>query len=477
MDTQTELAKEFAAFMEWRTKAAGTTPNVYPAHGPGGIFSQPGQRAQVVNAMVMPRGLRDRLPAKRSVYANEVYPILTGQTAGTGSNPETACADCRQPGNLKVCNQTWPFSLLCLDSKVIDVTSLGLLVNRSEFVDQVLVGDPFGSLGATAPASLPFNPREALRNEKSAQLTNLFIEWKRSWGAMTYTGNPANNSGTGYAEHYGLDVIINTGYRDAYTGVACAAADSKVLSFGNLEITANAAAAVTAIVEMYAALKYLAKQVGLDPVKYALVGRYGMLRKLSEIWPCTYYTLNCSVPTGGALGLNSVDISKMRDEMRQGEYLWIDGEKVDFIIDDSITETLPIGGTAQSDLYFIPLSSPAFSHNPGGAITYFEFFDMSNAVEIAQSGVGAYPANTFQVLGGGRYLLYPKAPSNTCIQYGMKSKDRLIVEAPFLAARITGMRYTFQHHERAWNPATPYYFLNGGSYLGQTQYFYPPTSA
>lgn len=476
MDPQTELAKEFAAFMEWRTKAAGTTPNTNMAHGPGGIFAQPGQRAQVVNAMVMPRGLRDRLPAKRSVFANEVYPILTGQTAATGSNPETACADCKQPGNLKVCNQTWPFSRLCLDSQVIDVSNLGLLVNRSEFVDQVLVGDPFGSLGATAPASLPFNPREALRNEKAKQLTQLFTQWKRSWAGMTYSGNPANNSGTGYAEHYGLDVIINTGYRDTYTGVVCPAADSKVLSFGGLEITTNGPAAVTAIVEMYAALKYLSKQVGLDPVKWALVGRYGLFRKLTEIWPCTYYTANCTIPTGATLGLTGTEVSKLRDEMRQGEYLIIDGEQVEFIIDDSITETLPIGGTGQSDLYFLPLSSPSFSHNPGGAISYFEFFDMNNPVEIAQSGVGAYPANTFQVLGGGRYLLYPKAPSNVCIQYGMISKDRLIVEAPFLAARITGMRYTFQHHERAWDPATAYYFLNGGSYTFAAPYFYPPTS-
>lgn len=477
MDPQTQLAQEFAAFMEWRTKAAGTTPGTYPAHGPGGVFAQPGQRAQVVNAMVMPRGLRDRLPAKRSNYFREVYPILTGLTAGTGTNPETACADCRQPGNLKVCNQTWPFSRLCLDSQVIDVSSLGMLVNRSEFVDQVLVGDPFGSLGASAPAALPFNPREALRNEKSKQLMQLFTEWKRSWGRMIYTGNPANNSGTGYAEHYGLDVIVNTGYRDAYTGVVCPAADAKVISFGNLEITTNGPAAVTAIIEMYAALKHLSKQVGLDPVKWVLVGRYGLFRKLTEIWPCTYYTANCALPTGATLGLTGTEISKLRDDMRQGEYLIIDGEHVEFLVDDFITETIPVSGTAQSDLYFLPLSSPSFSHNPGGAITYFEFFDMANSVDIATSGVGAYPANTFQVLGGGRYLLYPKAPSNVCIQYGMISKDRLIVEAPFLSARITGMRYTFQHHERSYDPAAAYYFYNGGQYTFAAPYFYPPTSS
>lgn len=463
-------------------KAAGSTPGTSSyAHGPGGIASLPGQRAQFVNAMVMPFGLIDRIPVKRSVFATEVYPILTGQTGATGSNQSTICGDCKQPGNLKVCNQTWPFSRLCLDSQVLQVDRLGLLNNRSEFVDQTIVGDMFGS--TPNPVGDAWNPQNALRDEKAKQLLQLFVDWKRLYAGLAFTGNPANNSlqngQVAYGEAYGLDYILNTGYRDAYTGVACSAADPLVIDFGNLDISENANAAVTMIVEAYAHQKYLSERVGLDPVRYAFAMRYSLFRMLTAIWPCTYYTALCR-PVSGSGGVPFLSADEMRrltDDMRQQHYLLIDGEQVEVIVDSTITETIPVSGTAQSDLYLVPMSSPKFAHNAGGAITYAEYFDMTAPVQMVQEGMGAYPYNTFQAVNGGRFLVYPKAPQNTCIQYGMITKDRLIVEAPFLGARITGLRYTFQYHERNWNPVDPYYFYNGGQYYASAPYFYPPRNA
>jgi hypothetical protein len=454
-------------------KAAGTTPGTNFVHGPGGILAQPGQRATVVNAMLMPFGLSDMLPAKRSVFANEVYPILTGQTAATGSNPSTACGDCKQPGNLKVCNQTWPFGRWCLDSQVIQIDRLGLLVNRSEFVDQNLVGNPFAQSDALPGTT--WNPQTALRDEKSKQILQMFVDWKRLFNPLIWTGNPANNSGTGYAEPYGLNFMVNTGYKDAYTGVACPSADPRIVDFASAEIGANAASAVTNIIELYADRKYLADLLGLGPVNYAWVGRYSLFRKLTEIWPCSYYSSRCIAASASTpLMMDATEMSKLRDDMRQNHYLLIDGEKVDFIIDNTIGETIPTAGQAVSDLFLLPLSSPAFSHNPGGAILYWEFFDMTQPVNIVNAGVGPYPPNSFQVLGGGRFLLYPKAPSNTCIQYGMLAKQRLILEAPFLAGRISNMKYVFQFHEREWDPNAPYYHYDGGQYTFTAPYFYPP---
>ena len=457
-------------------KAAGTTPGTNYAHGPGGIFSQPGMRPQVVNAMVMPFGLGDMLPAKRSVYANEVYPILTGQTAATGTNPETACGDCKKPGNLKVCNQTWPFGRWCMDSQVLQLDRLGLLVNRSEFVDQTLIGNPFAM--AEQPAQGEWNPAEALRNEKGKQLMQLFVDWKRTFAPLFWTGNPANNTGSGntlaYGEPYGMQGIVNSGYKDTYTNQLCSAADPLVQAF-SANVEADAGATVRLLVELYNRQKYLAERTGLAPVKFAYVMRYGAFRKLTEIWPCAYYTYRCTVV--GNNSTNFIDAGeqvRLRDDMRQNNYLLIDGEQVPVVVDATLPETISPAGTAISDIYLIALSSPKFSHNPNSAILYWEFFDMRDPVALAQQGLMAYPANTFQVLGGGRYLVYPKAPSNVCIQYGMLSRERLIHEAPFLNARITDVSYTFTYHEREWNPNSPYYFYDGGQYSFAQPYFYPP---
>lgn len=473
LDTLAEAVLERA-----REKAAGTSPYTSYGHGPGGIFAQPGQRAQIVNAMVMPHGLADRLPAKTSVFANEIYPILTGQTANTGDNPTTACGDCKQPGNLKVCNQTWPFGRYCMDSQVIRVDDLGLLNNRSEFVDQTLVGNPFVQTEPLKGTS--FDIATALRNEKAKQIMQLFVGWKREFASKVWTGNPTNNvvnaGRLAYGEPYGLEFIINTGYKDAYTGVACPAADPRVVTV-NADITAGAGAAtITTLIEGYADRKYLAEQLGLAPVRFAFVGRYGLFRKLTEIWPCSYYSSRClAAATATPLVMDAVEQAKLRDDMRKRSYLLIDGEEVEFIVDNTLTESIGAqAGTASSDLYLLPMSSPAFTHNPGGAIAYWEYFDMKEPVNIVNAGVGAYPPNTFQVLGNGMFLLYPKAPSNTCIQYGMIAKNRLIVEAPFLAMRWTGMQYTFQFHEREWNPAAPYYHYDGGQYSFTAPYFYPP---
>lgn len=464
---------QFITELVTRLKAAGTTPSTIAAHGPGGIFSQPGQRPTVVNAMVMPvSGIEAMLPLQRSVYESEVFPVLTGITANTGTQPTTACGDGKLPGSFKVCNQVWPFGRLPFDSKVLQVDKLPhRLINRSEFVDQTLVGNPFADVAAPVVVT----PQEAFRNEKARALLEMMTGARLEYAKLVYTGNPANTgSNTGYVEHYGLDSIINTGYKDAYTGVACPAADPLVKAFGNLDVAANATAVVQAITEILADRKYLAERLGFGNVRYVLAMRYSLFRKLTEIWPCAYYTYRCTISqANNTQFVDAAEQVRMRDAMRAGHYLLVDGREVEVAVDDAITETLPISGTGQSDIYFIPMESPAFTHT-GGKITYRQFFDMTAARDVVQGADMPYPPQTFQVVGGGRFLVYPKSPSNVCIQYGMLSRERIICEAPFLAARLTGLRYTWYQHERSPFTDDVYYHVNGGQYQFSSPYFYPP---
>lgn len=466
-----------------REKAAGTTPSSYFVHGPTGILAQPGQRADVVNAMMTPlMGLQKALPVRPSAMANEVYPILTGQTDSTGSEPTNACDDAPQPGNLKICNQTYPFGRLVMDSQVLQVDRPGLITNRSEFLDQRLIGNPFQNY----PMPQDVNPGDALRTEVGKKLLELNNGFNLKHAHLVYDGNPSNTSGnTGYIEFYGLDKLINTGYQDAYTGQACAAADSVIVSFGSANITGNENAIVKDIVETYAYLDYLAERTGQKPCTWALAMRYSMFRNLSQIWPCVYMTYRCVIQSSGSTNFVSAEMQvQMRDDMRNGvfdgrdigsPYLLIDGKPVQVIIDDAIVETVPSANTFKSDIYFVPMT-----YNGGRPATFWEYFNLNAPGAMGDVIQNFAPLGSFTILQNGRYWLHRKPPSNECVQVRLGTKPRLILETPFLAARLTNIVYNpLLIHERSPFPqdgTNGYYFVNGGQYTFPAPTWYAPES-
>jgi hypothetical protein len=357
--------------------------------------------------------------------------------------------------------RTLPFGRLVRESQVVQVDRAGQLLNRSEFTDYRLLNNPFENVEAPVPVT----PAEALRNEAQAKLFTLAVALERDFADLPYTGNVANTaSSTGYMEYYGLDYQVNTGYQDALSGLPCKAVDSVVRSFGNAVVNDNGALAVTEIVEMYNYLKHLAEQVGFGDMTWAIVMRYQLFRQLTAVWPCAYLTSGCAQASAStpAITLTSEQIT-MRDEMRNESYLLIDGMKVEVIIDDAIAETLPGGitGPGQSDIYFVPLTSSRLTES-GGYASFFEYFDMGNE-QIRAVINGMTPDGSFMPLANGRYLLHKKPPTNECVQIRMLTRPRLVVYTPFLAGRLTNLRYRFSIHERTFDPADPYFFYNGGS--------------
>lgn len=460
----------FLAGLSLTEKAVSSTPSPYFVHGPTGILSMPGQRADVINAMILPVGIAGRLPFRLSRDNSPVFPILTGQTVSTGTEPVAACDDAPQPGNLKICNQTWGFGRQVRDSQVLQADRPGLLNNRSEFTDMRMVGNPFTNLDRPAEISLD----EAIRTEVGKKMYELYNAWLLDFAHVIYDGNPANTSGnTGYIEFNGFDRIINTGYQDAFLGQACPAADSTIVNFGSSPITGNENQIVTDIVETYAYLRYLADRTGLSPVEWVLTMRYELFRQLSSIWPCVYMTYRCTFgQTTNAT--NFVDANMqvgMRDDMRNGSYLLVDGIKVPVVIDDTITESVPAAGTFMSDIYFIPLTVRG-----GRPVTYMEYFDL-NAPGGMRDVTQQMAPNFFEVIAGGRMWLHRKPPTNECVQVRLGGKPRLIDEVPFLSARLTNVKYTTPLlHSRSPFPGAPYYMLDGGATNQNAPTFYSPTA-
>ncbi len=249
----------------------------------------------------------------------------------------------------------------------------------------------------------------------------------------------------------------------------CPAADSYVTNLNGLNVNANNGANGGTVYNIIANditnLDRLAEQLGLE-VRWAIAGRYGAFWAMTNIWPCVYATTGCAVNT--VIRTQSLEeATQMRDKMRKGRYLYVEGKEVEFVIDDSIAEEVAAGGvvgTYESDLYYVPMTAN------GEPMLFWEYFPMNQ--EAIQAAGRMAPGGFFDTLDGGRFLLVRQSPTHTCVEVEIIERPRVVLAAPFLAARWLNMRYTISHHERDAFPDETY-FADGGGTTSPSPYFYP----
>lgn len=457
-----------------RKDVPSSTPSAIYGHGvtgpqPGGVaglFSFPGLEADIVNAMIMPRlGLLDLLPSRTSIYDNPLYGIMTGVTASSGSNPTGVCDDPPTAGVMKLCTHAFVFGRFSRMTRVIDIDRAGRFINRSDFNDLQLVGNPLGPTNFFAPGLPGADPNLSVRSEVAKVLFEFAVAWGRDYAGQLYTGNPTNNTANnGYKEPYGLDILINDGYQDAENGQACPAADSIVRSAASREVSTNGDWYVREITGIYRNLRYNAVHFGLDPATWALAMPWSLFYELTEVWPCAYASYRCTVAGADNRGvIDLMEQNRMRDGMRgdiytrTGQYLLIDGERVPVVLDDGITETIQAGASFDSSIYFVPLR--VLGSRPVTFLEYVNYDGPYGAVAMAQV---LAPNGSYFTTNAGRFLWHVKPPNNFCVQMLAKSEWRVILETPQIAARLTDIDYTPLAQHRDFNPAGPSYYVDGG---------------
>jgi hypothetical protein len=441
-----------------------STPTDVYAYGPGGLFSPCGLRREVFNAMGLPaRGLAARLPAQTSMEVNPLVALITGVDNSDGDEADGVCDDPPTAGLLRACVTTFTFGRLSRQSRVFDLDRFGKYNNRGEFRDLRFIGGLQDSGSPLAP-TVPGNQgaAAAIRTELAKGMWELGVAFLRDFGRLTYSANPANNTaGGGYKEFKGLDLLINDGYVDVVDGeTTCEAVDSVIADFEGDNITGNPDKTVSTIVSTWHELMIRASIMGLDPVKWVISMRPELFYELTAVWPCAYATSGCITPTGATLTISADEQIRMRDQMRVGNYLLIDGQQVEVITDPSILQTRPDAEdepmTFESDIYFVPLTILG-----GMPVTFWEFVDYDapgGAIEAAQV---LSPNSMFQTSDGGRFLWHRKPANNFCVQVLAKTEPRLMLLTPHLAARITDVQYTTARVYRAAYPDEPGY-ANGG---------------
>lgn len=449
------------------SKAATGTPASPYMHGPGGLFGVAGIDRDVFSTRIQARGLAARLAAYGDVYMNPLFAYITGYLDVTGTNPSGVCDTPQTAGSLKSCLQTAVFGRKSFQTREMEMNRVGQLINRGEFIDLNVVNDPLvPQIGGAIFPSLAAADQMLAGREMLARMLEVGIGFSNWLLRQLYVGNPANNTaGGGYKEFPGLDILIGTNKVDALTGTDCPSLDSDIKSFnhGRVDTITTGNDIVNVVTYMARYLKHNAEMMGFGETKWVISMRGDLFYELTAVWPCSYLTYRCSFRTQDGTVITNVsatDQVALRDAMRAGRYLLIDGEQWEVVIDDGILENnrssnptlIPIGGY-ESDIYFVPLTVRG-----NVPVTYWQYFDYNKgSIQAAQD---AHYTNEFWT-DGGKYFWVKEANLRWCTLLSAKIEPRVILRTPQLAGRIQDVVYVPLQHVRDAIPGD-YYFVNGG---------------
>lgn len=459
-----ELAPRLAAKARqagFKHDASGVPISEGYMHGPGGLLTFPGVNQRVFHTIVGNRGLIGELPTSPSLVTNPTFFVLTGIKDVSGSEPEDVCDDAPVAGLHKGGIVTSVFGRYQRQTPEIDLTRLGARVDRADPLDLQLVGNPINAGGAFAVG--PGDPGisgDILLNEVNNKMQALGLALHRLLSEQIWTGNPGNNTGGGgYKEMTGLQQLIITGHVDIETGLTLPSLDSDLQDFGSQRVDANGTHLVNALSYMYRTRKSLAERTGIMPVRWVFVMHPELWWEVTNVWPCSYLTYMCQ-PTGNAqVQINAADQVKMRDELRNGKYLIINGERINVILDDGIpfydgndgVGVVGAAGCMKSDIYMLPMSI-----GTGEAVTFLEHFDFNNG--SIDSALALNANATISRQGPWMMALSQKL---WCLKWQALIMPRLICRTPWLAGRLQNIVYCPTENDRQSFPSQPY-FVNGG---------------
>lgn len=444
----------------------GTTTTTGFAHGSGGLWSLAGQNQRVWSVMVGLRSLATQLPTVRTNISNPLQSYFTGVQAVSGSNPTSLCGDAQMAGLSKTAAITRTFGNYQFETDQVNINRFGqqLYGNNGDPMNLFLQNVPDQG-GAIFPN---FNGAADLRRSLNGEIAKRFFElqmaFARKLAAQTYTGNPANNTpllgypNNFYAEFNGLQILVNTGYRDTVTGVAVPSLDSDVKNFGNARIDQSGPAFVNNLVAMTRYLNWKADTQGFGNVEWAFVMRPQAFWATADVWPCAYNTTTCVSPSAATGSSVFVDGNRNRElttEILRSRRLMIDGIEYPVILDSFMPETQPVAGVFSSDIYLVPLRVD------GIPVLYWETFDEGNeqiSQALNQMGLGPEVFTS----DGGAYIVWVKR-TNLCVQWQAKTQPRLVLETPQLAGRLTSVRYWTLQHESDPNTTSGYHQDGGGT--------------
>lgn len=450
-----------------KNNASGTTDTHNGPYGPYadgsgdyGVFSYPGTRPEMFSAFQRPRSLTSIMGIRQSRMANEKIGIMTGVTAEEGSNPSDFCGLFPTAGQLKRSVQNYIWGKSAWKTKVVNLAELGEYADYTDMAAKRILnmnrsGNP---LVPDLMNQLDISNRGAatLANE----LATVGVAMERAFEKVLIQGNsskaPAASQLGIFKEFDGLERQITTGKRDLDTQILSPGADSTVINWGTgIDASVGGRTFPQMIVDTYFALTTLADDVGLDGTRWVIAMRMEQFRALTYIYACEYWTSRCQGSAGNPSFQNAQEVRGLQLQMWQGRYLLIDGTPVQVVFTDGIPLTKAGGSvyTAQ-DMFFLPVEWN------GQPLLNLQYKLMTN--EDVTSFANFIGPNDISSMNNGMWLT-TKQRSGFCMELLFAGKFRVIQDAPFLAAVVNNMQFTFQAPVRNAYPDMTEFYRDGGA--------------
>lgn len=456
-------------------KATGAPAGPY-VYGPGGLFGVRGLERDVISTHTQITGsLGSILPISPSVDTTPLFPYITGFLRSDQQEKNAICDEPVDAAGFKTCIQTAQFGRKEFATRELEINRIGQRLNRGEFHDLNVVNGPLvEQMGGLMAAFTGLNGQNAILagREMVERMVEVGIAYERWFCPQVFTGNPANSSaGGGYKEFPGLDILISTTKVDALTGAACPSLYSDIKSFSYRQVDdTNSPDIVRVITTIMRILKSKAAQQNLAPVDIRMVMRDELFYAITEIWPCRYITYRCTnIDNANVIdpvGSYSAEaMFRMKTEMRQGSFLWVDGIQIPVVIDNCIPEENNsdnrniTAGCFASDIYFVPMTAM------GGNLRtlYWQYYDYrEGSLPAAQDA----HMNSMFWTDSGVFLWTIGEKKVWCIDAYAKVEPRLILRTPQLAGRLTDIVYCPLQHTDDPLPSQDYH-VNGGVRTGR----------
>lgn len=436
-------------------KTVSTSNNANLLHGSTGLFGTPGLERDVITAHVRPYGISATLPFLASTTEDPRFPSITGFGDVSGSQPATVCADA-PVGYMKGANLTAKFGLKRFDTNTIDIGKVIARKNRGDFTDLVLRGRLLGDNVGTN-----LTEDGILNIVTKSEMVIVGVSFERALNQDYWQGTVAGGT------FPGLDVQVATGHMDADTATLAPSLDSLVMDFGSSAVDSATKDIVEYVSSMEYNLQRRALDMGLNPASWKFYMRPDLWFELSAIWPCRYMTNRCT--TSG--GTNTVTINdgsgvQVRDDMRNGMYIWVNGNKYDVVTDTGIYEknsTNSAGlakGEYASSIYMLPQS--IVGNFP---VLYVEYLDFRDGLAMQNESI-LRGMNEFWTDNG--IYSWAVEQNKWCYKIGGRTEQRIVLRTPHLAGKLQNVKYTPLQHLRDSDPKSPYWADGGVSMRSST---------
>lgn len=453
---------QFAGTNLQKTSVQKADEGVPTIHGSGGLFSDTGVYPDMYSTVLRPRTIAHLMWNGLTNVTNPRFETLTALSGPTGGAPAEVCAEAPVVGNGAICRQDFEFGALKYRTDIRDVTKIGARQTFDER-DRRLLNIPQGD---DNPFRLQMNDQN-INSETAWTIIRLWMTLERTLSKLVFQGDSTVAAGAStfdaIEEFDGLDILIATGKTDAKTDTACPAADSFVENFAYEAINGGANDLVEWVTGMVYELQDRAERLGLWPLDMALAMPADLFRAITLVWPCSYLTTGCGYDgsDGARVTTDAYIQTRMREEMRQGNFLWVNEQRIPVLLSDGMAivdgdgTTTGVVGSKNATIYALPLAAG------GMKMTYLEAFNMGNADLTAfRNMLGTSNTAGMGIANGGMYLLNQEK-SSYCINYEMLIKPRLVMRTTWLAGRIDNVNYTLRNYVRSPYPGDAE-FAGGG---------------